>query len=118
MMPMMPAVMTKPISSGVNRVWAWICSAREENCDGELWAGQRPGYHHLSPAEPLLSWRMQGTHLTLGTQRHHSSLFLSSSYVNTLLSLLYYHSVLGMELTPCHTHIHLTGYMSIFKDVS
>lgn len=45
-------------------------------------------------------------------------LFLSFFYVNTLLSLLYYHYVLGMELWHRHTHTHLTGCMGIFKDVS
>lgn len=29
-MHIMPAATTKPISSGVNRVWAWICSEMEE----------------------------------------------------------------------------------------
>lgn len=27
-----PAAITKPISNGVNRVWAWICSKIKEGC--------------------------------------------------------------------------------------
>lgn len=115
MMPIKPAVMTKPISSGVNRVWAWICSAREENCDGELLAGQQPGYHHLSPAGPLLPWRMQGTHLTLDTRRHHPSLSFFPSFM-LILVIINLSCARDGALTPSHTH--LPGCMSIFKDVS
>lgn len=36
MMHIIPAVITKPISNGVNRVWGWVCSKMEEKREPQI----------------------------------------------------------------------------------